>query len=316
MTTNKPLRNIVGGGPSILKFGKAQKSNTEFISALKANFGRAQTASQQRLNGHSSSQEDHGPAQAYASWTKQEGDRLFVPSVDFGSTGVSEERASYEITVKLFFIPHSPASCRCAQTRHAIKLVLEELQVPSVDLLIVSYPGITFDADDEEGDLSDVEGGEAKSIPEIDAEGLDSMIETWGCLEELHDEGIIGRLGVSEFGTDRLSKFLSKTRVKPEVNQINVRDCCVVPKPLILYAKTEGVDLLTHDDCQNILPSGTLREILGHGDKGAGLLRDEALGGEGLSGDINPQWVVKYTAVVKDRGVIENKGYFALAELN
>jgi glutamate--cysteine ligase regulatory subunit len=34
-----------------------------------------------------------------------------------------------------------------------------------------------------------------------------------------------------------------------------------------------------------------------------------------LQGEIEPQWVVKYTAVVKDRGVIENKGYFALAEV-
>jgi glutamate--cysteine ligase regulatory subunit len=36
---------------------------------------------------------------------------------------------------------------------------------------------------------------------------------------------------------------------------------------------------------------------------------------DGLKGDVEPQWVVKYTAVVKDRGVVENKGYFAVAEL-
>ena len=34
-----------------------------------------------------------------------------------------------------------------------------------------------------------------------------------------------------------------------------------------------------------------------------------------LRGEVEPQWVVKYTAVVKDRGVVENKGYFAVAEL-
>jgi glutamate--cysteine ligase regulatory subunit len=38
--------------------------------------------------------------------------------------------------------------------------------------------------------------------------------------------------------------------------------------------------------------------------------------GEGLKGDVEPQWVIKYTAVVRDRGVVENKGYFAGAELN
>jgi glutamate--cysteine ligase regulatory subunit len=34
-----------------------------------------------------------------------------------------------------------------------------------------------------------------------------------------------------------------------------------------------------------------------------------------MKGDLTPEWVVKYTAVVRDRGVIENKGYFAAAEL-
>ena len=38
-------------------------------------------------------------------------------------------------------------------------------------------------------------------------------------------------------------------------------------------------------------------------------------GGEGIKGDIKPQWVIKYTAVVHDRGVIEDKGYFAMAEV-
>ena len=30
---------------------------------------------------------------------------------------------------------------------------------------------------------------------------------------------------------------------------------------------------------------------------------------------MQPLWVVKYTAVVKNRGVVENKGYFAVAEM-
>ena len=77
---------------------------------------------------------------------------------------------------------------------------------------------------------------------------------------------------------------------------------------------------MTHSDCTNILPRGTLRELLGPGEKGVGVLAggagDAGKGGAGLKGDIEPQWVIKYTAVVKNRGVVENKGYFAVAELN
>ena len=85
--------------------------------------------------------------------------------------------------------------------------------------------------------------------------------------------------------------------------------------------------MLTHNDCTDILPLGTTRELLGRGERGAGILAERKEGvvngnmdgkgsaeGWGLEGDIEPQWVIKYTAVVKNRGVIENKGYFAVAQ--
>jgi glutamate--cysteine ligase regulatory subunit len=120
---------------------------------------------------------------------------------------------------------------------------------------------------------------------------------------------------LAEFGSERLKKFLPRTKVRPSVDQINVRDCCVVPRSLILYAKQEKIELLTHNDCTNILPPGTVRELLGSGENGAGVLAGPEEGSQGLKGEVEPQWVVKYTAVVRDRGVIENKGYFAMAEL-
>ncbi len=74
-----------------------------------------------------------------------------------------------------------------------------------------------------------------------------------------------------------------------------------------------------HTDCTDVLPEGTLRDLLGPGLQGAGVLADTHMDHEdqadGLRGNLVPQWVVKYTAVVRDRGVIENKGYFAGAEL-
>ena len=178
--------------------------------------------------------------------------------------------------------------------------------MPSIDLLIVSFPGITFDADDDE----DEEGSEDEEL-----EHMDDMMETWRTLEELHYDHTVSQIGLAEFGSDRLRKFIPRTKVRPSVDQINVRDCCVVPKSLILYAKQEKIELLTHNDCTNILPKGTVRELLGKGDRGAGLLADSSTDSQGLKGEVEPQWVVKYTAVVRDRGVIENKGYFAMAEV-
>jgi glutamate--cysteine ligase regulatory subunit len=217
--------------------------------------------------------------------------------------------------VKLFYLPGIPPSRRCTHTKEAIALVLKELGVSTIDLLIVSYPGISFDADDDvDEDLSEDEG----SSHDSEASNMETMVRTWRTLESLKQQGLIDQLGVSEFGSDRLAKFLPETKIKPSVDQINVKDCCVVPKTLILYAKENNIELLTHNDCTDILPPGTTRELLGPGEKGAGVLAataDVSDEDPGLKGDIEPQWVIKYTAVVKDRGVIENKGYFALAQV-
>lgn len=205
-------------------------------------------------------------------------------------------------------------------------MVLKELHVEHIDLLIVSYPNIVFDADDEseEDDTSGQDTPSAESDTQSAArpEDIPSMLKTWRTIEDLHDSGTVAKIGIAEFGTQRLTRFLDEARIRPAVDQINVRDCCVVPKPLIMFAKKEKIELLTHSDVTNILPRGTLRELLGPGDKGVGVLssftgteHQEAADPKGLKGDVEPQWVIKYTAVVKDRGVVENKGYFAVAEL-
>ncbi|KAI9844692.1 MAG: hypothetical protein M1837_005434 [Sclerophora amabilis] len=336
--------NVMSGGPSIIRRSSSEKSNVELTTSLRANFLAAQDDSYQesRTNGHSESQTNgstNGASQSHslASWTAREDpSTLYIPAIDWSLSGLAEERSQYDITVKLFYLPDIPAERRCVQTREAIELVLKELNMPSIDLLIVSFPGMAFNAD-EEGDSEKVQispcGGESgaslngeyseSSSSSTEAEDMDSIVRTWRSIEKLHSAGTVAKLGVSEFGSKRLRQFLQRTTIPPSVNQINVRDCCVVPKPLIQYARKEGIELLTHNECTNILPRGTVRELLRQGEKGAGVLtssegEETSLGKGvtgGLQGDVEPQWVVKYTAVVKDRGVVENKGYFAVAEL-
>lgn len=297
---------MTSGGPSVIRQPSTFKSNVELINSLRANFQTAQQSISSETSTANSS-----------AWTKQEDDTLYIPAVDFSQRGLAEERSQYDITVKLFYLPGIPVSRRCAHTKQAIDLVLKELHVDSIDLLIVSFPGIHFDAEDdsEEEESISVDGG--SSVEHED--DFDSLVQTWKCLESLHEQGKILQLGVAEFGSERLARFLEHTRVKPAVNQINLKDCCVVPKSLILYAKEQKIDLLTHNDCNDILPKGTIRELLGPGECGAGILAPtpELDGKDGglVKGDIETQWVVKYTAVVKDRGVVENKGYFALADV-
>jgi glutamate--cysteine ligase regulatory subunit len=238
-------------------------------------------------------------------WTAQTDGILYVPAIDWDYHGLQEEPSQYDITAKLFFLPGTPVSQRPRYAKEALNHVLRELRAPAVDLLIVSFPGMSFEGDCEwEADRQNAGQGSDE----------DEMA-TWPAIEELHRAGAAKRLGLAEFGSEKLARFLQKVQVRPAVNQINLKNCCNVPPLLAKLAKEQGIDLLVHSDCTDILPKGTLRELLGQGRGGAGLLADPETGDGGLLGDLTPQWVVKYTAVVRDRGVIENKGYFAGAGL-
>lgn len=380
----------MGGGPSLLRRPAFEKSNAELTSSLRANILAYQHAAVSESHEPSSppetapktSQHSNGsstppnPLPALPTWTHREAasSTLFVPSPPppTGAT-LAEPRQAYDITAKLFFLPTTPVELRGAYAREAISLVLRELGVPSIDLLIISFPGFSFDAedDDDEEEVEEEEeedegapdaaqeGAENGTVSETISNGAvgDSRPEDQDVLSVYRDivtslhsnpsfagEPIVSRLGVAEFGAHRLSRFLhalstskapgngsGASLAKPSVDQLNVRDCCVVPRTLIQLARREGVELLTHNDCTDVLPPGTVREILGPVKSGGvGLLcSSEARGrkrkgGEGedgeeecggLRGEVLPRFVVKYTAVVADRGVVENKGYFAVAEL-
>lgn len=298
------------------------KSNAELKSSLRFNFqgAREDAAYQTPVNGQSQS-----TTPLYAKWTSQskDGKTLHIPTLDFSESALKEERSQYDITLKLFFLPGEDKSAREEHVRDAIDLVLKELHMPSIDLLIIQFPEVYFDEETE----ACPDKIKSRGPRQADPEPLDSQVETWSVVEKLQDEGLVLRLGVSEFGAERLAPFLQKVRIQPAVDQISLRDCCSVPKPLTALAREKKIELLVHNDIVNILPRGTLRELLD--EEGADILglpvsklqpghkrkRNEGADHtERMEGEIEPQWVVKYTAVIKNRGVVENKGYFACAK--
>lgn len=302
----------MSSGPSILRRPTSQKSNVELVNSLRANVGASKQAVTSNRGSKPKTQQNNNTTNdeiPYQSWTVKENDNLYIPSIDFESSGLVEERGKYDITVKLFFLPGTSASQRCQHAKEAIDIVLRELKMPSIDLLIVSFPGVTLDSS---MDCLDPVSGD---VPSGEDEDLNAMTKTWKALEWLQEKGLARRIGVAEFGMDRLQSFLPRTKIQPAVDQISLKDNCTVPKPLLELAKQENIALLEHMDCTNILPSGTIRDLLGPGPNGAGVLADPIGQGAGMEGDIAPQWVIKYTAVVENRGVIENRGYFAMAEL-
>jgi len=215
-------RNVMGVGSSIRR-SPFTKSNTEFIESLRANF-EDHSAIPEQANGTANGN-GHVAPQSYSTWTRRTEDTLEVPALDFVHSALQEEREQYDITAKLFFLPGETPEQRATHTREALQLVLKELHMPSIDLLIVSFPGIYFDEEEDCPNKISTRGP-----VEAEPEQLGGQLEAWKTLEALHEEGLVKRLGIAEFGKDRLQSLLEKVRIKPAVDQINLRDCFPYPK--------------------------------------------------------------------------------------
>ena len=293
----------------LLRRPQASKSSTELIRSLRSYLRSSPPSPPPSPPSTSSSLQSSAAATLQST-------PLYLPLPPIADQ-LREGRAEYDVTVKLFHLAAAPRSSHGAHTRDAIKRVLATLGISTIDLVVLSLPGISFDAEDDgdsdDGDKrlpddagADSDNSDNSDKPDANADGgsLDAEVSLWlktyAALEELHDSGVVAKLGISEFGTGRLARLLAHARVRPAVDQINVRDCCVVPRPLILLAREQGVELLTHNDYPDVLPADVLRRMLVD-EFGVALPRPGA--------QVLPQWVAKYTVVVRSRGVVENKGY-------
>jgi glutamate--cysteine ligase regulatory subunit len=170
------------------------------------------------------------------------------------------------------------------------------LGVPRFDTLILSLPGVVLEKDEEDY--------KSEEFP-VAEETIASWTDSWRVLahaqslieilESLHEKGRVSKLGISEFGILRLQSLLPNIRHPPKIVQINLRDCCDVPADLLDFATENGIKLMPHTDEDNPLPLSALQDVLRE------LQVPERV--------LEMEWVVKYTAIIQERGVVENKGY-------
>jgi diketogulonate reductase-like aldo/keto reductase len=85
----------------------------------------------------------------------------------------------------------------------------------------------------------------------VSAAHEDQVLPAWRTLEGLHKNGVIGRLGVTDFSETDLKTFSEKVQVQPALNQIELAQCCQLPSDLTSYAKANNIELLAHSDCSS-----------------------------------------------------------------
>ncbi|KAF9359372.1 hypothetical protein BGX26_012490 [Mortierella sp. AD094] len=207
---------------------------------------------------------------------------------------LEDDRSKYDITAKLFFL--SPAGASAPLSVDQLDLALQNLGFvldssdTVVDHFILAIPSQSFD----ENELDEAE-------LEAFTDNVQQLyLPAWKRLSELRKSGRIGRLGVAEFSRQQLEILktvaVSNGAVVPEINQVNLHDCCVLPKDLIEYTKAEGIELLTHGDSTNILPKATL----------ASLLQPHLPAASDST--LTPNFVLKYSVLLSGRGLITRKG--------
>ncbi|SAL97301.1 hypothetical protein [Absidia glauca] len=198
---------------------------------------------------------------------------LEVPDLRHNSIISIDDRDDVEVTAKLFY---TTDFLYPSDVDKSIKLLQKLLGVTTIDTFVLSSA--------------------LSSSP--------SVKKTWKSLEAYYHEGVIDKLGVSDFSEQQLTDVLGNPDfcVKPSVNQVNY-NCCELPPSMVQLAKQNDVALLYTLDCQEILSRQEL----------TGLTRQVGLIDEKVT--MAPRWVLKYDVFVKTRSVVADKGYIVFADV-
>ncbi|CAB4401184.1 unnamed protein product [Rhizophagus irregularis] len=222
---------------------------------------------------------------------------LEIPDPFYFDQKLTEDRNEYEITAKLFYLPSSSTSViepspPPQYVAQSIYHLFKVLGINTIDTFIVYFNGLIFNYSDE------VDGSSSNN--NFTKSDFDNLIKVWTELEKFHVNNRIHKLGVSEFTKNRLESFINAVEISPKVNQINIIDCN--NGEILEFAKKNDIELLTHRDPTVILPSKTFQNII----------EETNTNKISLNNDLLPRWVLKYSVMIKCRGVVANKGYIVM----
>ncbi|XP_067085869.1 glutamate--cysteine ligase regulatory subunit [Osmerus mordax] len=188
-----------------------------------------------------------------------------------------EEREELKVSVKLFLCESDQSAIK-----EAVDLACVTLGVSQLDSVIIAPP----------------------SLPDGEVQTLAHLQPCWEELEALVRSHKIAAIGTSDLDKDLLEQLYNWAQVKPSSNQVNLASCCVMPPDLTAFAKEFDIQLLTHNDPKELMSASSFQEAVQESTK---QLQVE---------DWRLDWVLRYSIIVKSRGIIKAKGYLVHARKN
>uniref|UniRef100_A0A8C3WEU2 Glutamate--cysteine ligase regulatory subunit n=1 Tax=Catagonus wagneri TaxID=51154 RepID=A0A8C3WEU2_9CETA len=187
-----------------------------------------------------------------------------------------DEREEMKVSAKLFIVGSNSSS----STRNAVDMACSVLGVAQLDSVIIASPPI--------------EDGVHLS--------LEHLQPYWEELQDLVQSKKIVAIGTSDLDKTQLEQLYQWAQVKPNSNQVNLASCCVMPPDLTAFAKQFDIQLLTHNDPKELLSEASFQEAL-----------QESIP-DIQAQEWVPLWLLRYSVVVKSRGIIKSKGYILQAK--
>ncbi|TRY96025.1 hypothetical protein DNTS_006091 [Danionella cerebrum] len=142
------------------------------------------------------------------------------------------------------------------------------------------------------------------ALPETEAQTLSHLQPLWDELQSLVRSHKIAAIGTSDLDKSLLEQLYSWAQIKPSSNQVNLASCCVMPPDLTAFAKEFDIQLLTHNDPKELISKTGFQEAM------LGSSQDLQ------AADWSLDWVLRYSIIVKSRGIIKAKGYIVHAKKN
>lgn len=244
----------------------------------------------------------------------------------------SDLRSAYEVTAKFFYLSKGPSDNPLPPewVDDALSRLTKTTGLITFDTLVLSFPVLDLDQGRSRSPQPPSSCGSAEPTPAASAASppaksaqltsdLRHVARVWQSVSGNPQLSSLGLSDISQSSLEQLFTTLdppvspetpdsipSPSR-RPRVITINVKtDPCGFDRQLSAFCQKQNMLLVAHNDRADPLPTTTMPRLLSEFDQQLPHPLPSP------TATLKPIWALKYTTLIRDRGVLADKGYVLL----